>query len=105
MFAKLTSVTHMRPPNFITLDKRTFLESRHYILTGVSKSLVSEVSGGGDEHGGGWCTMRGAGKRVEVAFTVAAKDHSTSLQVLHRETKGVKLNGTEIVSSKFSNRK
>ena len=63
----------------------------------MSKSLVPDVSSGGGEHGGGLCTMRGAGKRVEVFFTVAAKDHPTSLQVLHRETKGVKLNGTEIV--------
>jgi hypothetical protein len=67
---------------------------------------VPEVSGGGGEHGGGggWSTTRTARKRVEIPFTIAAKDHATSLQVLHRKTKSVKLNRTRIVASKFANR-
>jgi hypothetical protein len=68
--------------------------------------LVPEVSGGGGEHGGGggWSTTRTARKRVEIPLTIAAKDHATSLQVLHRKTKSVKLNRTRIVASKFANR-
>ena len=73
-------------------------------MTRVSKSAVPEISGGGGEHGGRWCTTWGAGKRVEIPFTVAAKDHTTSLQVLHRKTKSVKLNRTKIISSKFADR-
>ena len=48
--------------------------------------------------------MRGARKHVEISFTVAAKDHATILQVLHRKTKIIKLNRTKIVTSKFMDR-
>jgi hypothetical protein len=47
----------------------------------------------------------GAGKGVEFSITIAMKNHATGLQVLHRETKGVKLNGTTIIASKFVNGK
>jgi hypothetical protein len=88
-------MTDMRPPQFITLDKRKTLERRHSIVTRMTKSLVPEIGVGGDKHGGGgWCSTRGARKRVEIPFTIAAKDHTTSLQVLHRKTKRVKLNRT-----------
>jgi hypothetical protein len=47
----------------------------------------------------------GAGKGVEVPITIAAKDHATGLQILHRETKGVKLNRTLIITGELANRK
>jgi hypothetical protein len=67
--------------------------------------LVPQVGGYGGEHGGGWHPASGgAGKGVEVPITIAAKDHATGLQILHRETKGVKLNGREIIMCKLANR-
>ena len=104
VLAKLTSMTNIGALNIITLDKRESLERRHSILTRVSKPLVPEINVGGNMQGGGWITMRGARKRVEIPFTIAAKDHATSLQVLHRKTKRVKLNRATIVTSKLANR-
>jgi hypothetical protein len=73
-------------------------------MTRLAKLLMPEVSSGsGGEHGGGRRTMRGAGKSVEIPFTIAVKDHAMSLQVLHRKTKSVKLNRTIVVTSKFAN--
>jgi hypothetical protein len=75
-------------------------------MTRMTKPLMPEVnSGSGGGHGGGRRTMRGAGKRVEIPFTIAAKDHATSLQDLHRKTKSFKLNRTVVVTSKFVNRR
>jgi hypothetical protein len=104
MFAKLACMTYGGAPSFITLNERKLLENRHGIATEVSKSLVPEISSGGvgGEHGGGRRTVRGARKRVEIPFTIAAKDHATSLQVLHRKTKSVKLDRTKVITSKFA---
>jgi hypothetical protein len=98
MFAKLACMTYRAAPSFTTLNERELLENQHGIATGVSKSLVPEISSGG----GGRRTVRGARKRVEIPFTIAAKDHATSLQVLHRKTKSVKLDRTKVISSKFA---
>jgi hypothetical protein len=75
-------MTYRGAPSFITLNERKPLENRHGIVTGVSKSLVPEISSGGSggEHGGGRRTVRGARKCVEIAFTIAAQDHATGLQ-------------------------
>jgi hypothetical protein len=54
-------------------------------VTGVTKAVMQEVDVGGGEQGGGWSTARGARKHVEIPFTIAAKDHAMSLQVLHRK--------------------
>jgi hypothetical protein len=44
------------------------------------------------------------GKSVEISVTIAAKNHAMGLQVLHRKTKGIKLNGTKIATGKLANR-
>jgi hypothetical protein len=97
-------MTYRGAPSFITLNERKLPENRHGIATGVSKPLVLEISigGGGGEHGGGRRTVRGARKCVEIPFTIAAKDHAMSLQVLHRKTKSIKLYRTKVMSSKFA---
>jgi hypothetical protein len=66
--------------------------------------MMPEVDVGGGEQGGGWSTARRARKRVEIPFTIAAKDHATSLQVLHRKTTSVKFNGTKIATGELTNR-
>jgi hypothetical protein len=53
--------------------------------------MPQNYSGGG-EHGGGVAHDEGCQKLVDILFTIAVKDHVTSLQVPHRKTKGVKLN-------------
>jgi hypothetical protein len=72
---------------------------RSYVNTIYVRSSVEKKGGG--EHGGGRCTVRGARKCVEIPFTIAAKDHAMSLQVLHRKTKSVKLDRTKVITSKF----
>ena len=58
--------------------------------------------------GGGCCDERGGAgggckKRVEVTGTIAPGDHVPGLQILHRKTKWIKLNGTIIVDGKTTN--
>jgi hypothetical protein len=56
------------------------------------------VTGGcGGAGVGGW-------NGVEIPATIAAKNHGLGLQILNREAKSVKLNGTVIIASKLSNR-
>jgi len=42
---------------------------------------------------------------VEVASTIAAKNHVSRPEVLDRETKGVKLDWTTIIATELANRK
>jgi hypothetical protein len=66
---------------------------------------MPQISGDGGEHGSGRHPASGeVEKSVEIPITIAAKDHATGLQILHRETKGVKLNGREIIMCKLANR-
>jgi hypothetical protein len=81
-------------------------------MSRMTKTLMPEIFRGGDQQGGGGrmavTTMAvedGARESVEIFVTIATKDHTTGLQVLHRETKGVKLNSASIIASKFANRK
>jgi hypothetical protein len=80
------------------------LKVRHGVLTGVTKSMMPEVNVGGGKQGGVWSTARRAQKRVELPFTIAAKDHTMSLQVLHRKPASVKFNRTKIVTGELTNR-
>jgi hypothetical protein len=41
---------------------------------------------------------------VEIPIAIAPKKDRLGLEILNRKTKGVKLNGTVIVTSKLSNR-
>jgi hypothetical protein len=67
---------------------------------------VPQISRSGGEKGnGGRRAQRCTRKGVEVPVTIATKNLSMGLQVLHRETKGVKLNRTMIILSKLANRK
>jgi hypothetical protein len=50
----------------------------------------------------GWRTVRGARNLVEILFSIVVKDRVTSLHVLHKKIKGVKLNRTTIVTSKLA---
>lgn len=42
---------------------------------------------------------------VEVAITIATKNHASRLEILHKKTKGIKFYGTTIVTSELSNGK
>jgi hypothetical protein len=66
--------------------------------------MMPEVDVGGGEQDSGWSTVRRARKRVEIPFTIAAKDHAASLQILHRKTSSVKFNRTKIVMGELMNR-
>jgi hypothetical protein len=72
----------------------------------MTEALMPQLGCGGGDKGSRWhpASGRGAGKGVEFSITIATKNHATGLQVLHRETKGVKLNGTTIIVSKFMNK-
>jgi hypothetical protein len=63
---------------------------------------MPEVDVGGREQGGVWSTARGAQKCVEIPFTIAAKDPTTCLQVLHIKTMSIKFNRTRIVTCKLT---
>jgi hypothetical protein len=65
---------------------------------------MPEVDVNGCEQGGGWSTVQRARKRVEIPLTIAAKDHATSLQVLHRKTASVKFNRKKKFTCELANR-
>jgi hypothetical protein len=68
--------------------------------------LMPEISrGGGRMAMATMAVENGARESVEISITIATKNHTTGLQVLHRETKGVKLNSARIIESKFANGK
>ena len=103
MFTELTGVAK-RAGDFITCNRRGFIECVKDGGTGVAESLVPK-SGRSDEvgvrssGGGGW------GQGVEVAVTIAACDHAPRPEVLDRKTQSIKFYGAIIVTRKLSNRK
>ena len=60
-----------------------------------------------EEAAGRACAVAGAteGDGVEVAGTIAAKDHSLRPDVLNRKTRGVKLDRTTVIASELANLK
>jgi hypothetical protein len=73
----------------------------------MTEALMPQLGCSGGDKGSIWrpTSRGGARKGVEFSITIAMKNHVMGLQVLHRETKGVKLNGTTIIASKFTNGK
>jgi hypothetical protein len=72
----------------------------------MSETMMPSGGGGGGDQGrrrrrtrGGWP------ERVEGPRAVTAGEGSLGGQILHRETRGVKLNGTGVVSGEMTNRK
>ena len=68
-------------------------------------TMPSGGGGGGDQGrrrrraGGGWP------ERVEGLRAVTAGEGSSGGQIIHRETRGVKFDGTRVVSGETTNRK
>lgn len=69
----------------------------------MAKTVMPELGG---RRGGSnecrWCSQWVEG--IEVTYTIAPDDHVPSLKVLHRETKGIKLNRNLIIDSKLPHR-
>jgi hypothetical protein len=72
----------------------------------MSETTMPSGGGGGGDQGrrrsraeGGWP------ERVEGPRAVTAGEGSPGGQILHRETRGVKFDGTRVVSGKTTNRK
>ena len=67
--------------------------------------MPSDGGGGGDQDGR-WRHAGGGGlERVERSRDVTAGERGPGGQILHRKTRGVKLNGTRVVSGETTNRK
>jgi hypothetical protein len=66
----------------------------------VAEAVMPEGRRGGEAAGGRWC----GGEGVEVATTIAAKNHAPRLRILDRKTTRVKFNGTSIVTGELTNR-
>jgi len=69
----------------------------------VTKTLMPQRGRGSKEGVGSGrrCSSDG----VQVANTIAAKNHVSRLEVLHRKTKGIKLNGTIVIARELTNGK
>ena len=67
---------------------------------GVTKTPMPKVTGNGEGGGGGVAlvTMKG----VEVTRAIGAKEDLPGRKILQRETKGVKFNGTIVITDKFT---
>jgi len=66
-------------------------------VSATARTKQRRRCGSGGAGVGGW-------NGVEIPATIAAKNHGLGLQILNREAKSVKLNGTVIIASKLSNR-
>ena len=68
--------------------------------------MMPSDGGGGGDQGGRWRRVDGGRpERVEGLSAVTARERVPGGQILHRKTRGVKLNGTGVVSSESTNRK
>jgi hypothetical protein len=72
---------------------------------GMIETMMPQRGGGGQgsvrgDMVGGCCCRYG----VEVARTIAAKNHASGLDILNRKTKGIKLYGTRIITCKLTDR-
>jgi hypothetical protein len=71
----------------------------------VETTMPSGGGCGGDQDGWGGHAGGGRPKRVEGPQAVTAGEGGPGGQILHRETKRVKLNGTRIVGDEPTNKK
>jgi hypothetical protein len=68
--------------------------------------MMPSDGGGGGDQGGRWRRVSGGRpERVEGLSAVTARERVPGGQILHRKTRGVKLNGTRIVGGEPTNRK
>ena len=98
--SELTSMTQMMKIIFITRDDTGANKFGQSFTPKMTKTMMPNRSGGSEEcrGAGGWWK-----ERVEVARAIAPGDHVPGLQILHRKTKRIKLNGTIIVGGKATN--
>ena len=69
----------------------------------MAETLMPQRSGSSEKGvGSGWCCSSDG---VQVSITIAAKNHAPRPGVLHRKTKGIKLNGTIVIASELTNGK
>jgi hypothetical protein len=65
----------------------------------MAETTMPSGGGGGGDEDGRWRHAGGGGlERVERSRAVTADERSPGGQILHRKTRGVKLNGTGVVS-------
>jgi hypothetical protein len=65
----------------------------------MAESTMPSGGGGGGDQDGRWRRAGGGGlERVERSRAVTAGERGPGGQILHRKTRGVKLNGTRVVS-------
>jgi hypothetical protein len=68
--------------------------------------MMPSYGGGGGDQGGRWRRVDGGRlERVDGLSAVTAREQVPGGQILHRKTRGVKLNGTRIVGGEPTNRK
>jgi hypothetical protein len=100
MMAKLARMTDMVDIIFITRNDTGANKFGQSFTTKVTETVMPKGGGCSDERGG-------AGGRciewVEVTGAIAPSDHIPGLQILHRKTKWIKLNGAVIVGGKTMN--
>jgi hypothetical protein len=72
----------------------------------VAETTMPSGGGGGGDQDRRWRHAGGGGlKRVERPRAVTAGEKCSGGQILHRKTRGVKLNGTGVVSGESTDRK
>ena len=72
----------------------------------MAETTMPGGGGGGGDQDRGWRHAGGGGlERVERPRAVTAGEKGPGGQILHRKTRGVKLNGTGVVSGESTNRK
>jgi hypothetical protein len=72
----------------------------------MAETTMPSGGGGGGDQDGRWRHAGGGGlERVERSRAVTAGERGPGGQILHRKTRGVKLNGTGVVSGETTDRK
>jgi hypothetical protein len=72
----------------------------------MAETMMPSGGGGGGDQDGRWRQAGGGGlERVERYRAVTAGKRGPGGQVHHRKTRGVKLNGTRVVSGESTDRK
>ena len=96
--SELASMTQMMKIIFITRDDTGANKFGQSFTPKMTETTMPNRSGGSEECGGGWWI-----ERVEVARAIALGDHVPGLQILHRKTKRIKLDGAVSVGGKATN--
>jgi hypothetical protein len=66
----------------------------------MTKTVMPEVGGDGDA--GVW-SGRCSGNGVKIVSTIAAKHHTSGLDILDRKTKSIKFDRTIVIFSELTN--